>query len=104
MGVELAHLLSRKPPTLSGGEKQRVAVARCITRDPQLFLLDEPFSNLDQNLREKYRTRLKSLLSHFCITTVYVTHDQNEARVLGDLIAIMNKGKIEQCGTAEEIY
>ena len=104
MGVELEHLLDRKPPTLSGGEKQRVAVARCITRDPSLFLLDEPFSNLDQALREKYRVSLKILLKQFAITTVYVTHDHYEAMILADLLAIMDRGRIEQVGTYEEIY
>ena len=104
MGVELAHLLDRKPPTLSGGEKQRVAVARCITRDPALFLLDEPFSNLDQALREKYRVSLKMLLRQFEITTVYVTHDHYEALILADVLAIMNHGRIEQVGTYEELY
>jgi ABC-type sugar transport system ATPase subunit len=104
MGVELRHLLDRKPPTLSGGEQQRVAVARCITRDPALFLLDEPFSNLDQALREKYRVSLKLLLRQFAITTVYVTHDHYEAMILGDLLAIMSRGRIEQVGTYEEIY
>ena len=104
MGVELQHLLDRKPPTLSGGEKQRVAVARCITRDPSLFLLDEPFSNLDQALREKYRVSLKILLKQFDITTVYVTHDHYEAMILADLLAIMDRGRIEQVGTYEDIY
>jgi multiple sugar transport system ATP-binding protein len=104
MGVELAHLLDRKPRTLSGGEKQRVAVARCITRDPALFLLDEPFSNLDQALREKYRVSLKILLKQFDITTVYVTHDHHEAMILADLLAIMDRGRIEQVGTYQEIY
>jgi len=104
MGVELAHLLDRKPGTLSGGEKQRVALGRCITRDPALFLLDEPFSNLDQALREKYRVNLKILLRQFDITTVYVTHDHYEALILGDLVAIMDRGGIEQVGAYEEIY
>jgi multiple sugar transport system ATP-binding protein len=104
MGVELAHLLDRKPPTLSGGEKQRVALGRCITRDPALFLLDEPFSNLDQGLREKYRVNLKILLKQFGITAVYVTHDHQEALILGDRLAIMDEGRIEQVGTYEEIY
>ena len=104
MGVELSHLLDRMPGTLSGGEKQRVAVARCITRDPALFLLDEPFSNLDQALREKYRVNLKTLLRQFAITTVYVTHDHYEALILADLLAIMDHGRIEQVGTYQEIY
>ena len=104
MGVELAYLLDRKPRTLSGGEKQRVALGRCITRDPALFLLDEPFSNLDQALREKYRVNLKILLKQFNITTVYVTHDHHEALILADLLAIMNRGRIEQVGTYQDIY
>jgi multiple sugar transport system ATP-binding protein len=104
MGVELAYLLDRKPATLSGGEKQRVALGRCITREPALFLLDEPFSSLDQALREKYRVNLKILLRQFNITTVYVTHDHFEALILADLLAIMNRGRIEQAGTYEEIY
>jgi ABC-type sugar transport system ATPase subunit len=104
MGVELAHLLDRKPPTLSGGEKQRVALGRCITRDATLFLVDEPFANLDQALREKYRVNLKILLRQFSITTVYVTHDHHEALVLADLVAVMDRGRIEQVGTPQEIY
>jgi multiple sugar transport system ATP-binding protein len=104
MGVDLAYLLDRKPTTLSGGEKQRVALGRCITRDPALFLLDEPFSNLDQTLREKYRVNLKMLLKQFSITTVYVTHDHYEALILADRLAIMDRGRIEQVGTYEEIY
>jgi ABC-type sugar transport system ATPase subunit len=104
MGVELAHLLDRMPPTLSGGEKQRVALGRCITRDATLFLVDEPFANLDQALREKYRVNLKILLRQFAITTVYVTHDHHEALLLADLIAVMDRGRIEQVGTPQEIY
>jgi ABC-type sugar transport system ATPase subunit len=104
MGVELAHLLDRKPPTLSGGEKQRVALGRCITRDAALFLVDEPFANLDQALREKYRVNLKVLLRQFRITTVYVTHDHHEALLLADLVAVMDGGRIEQVGTPQEIY
>jgi ABC-type sugar transport system ATPase subunit len=104
MGVELSHLLDRKPPTLSGGEKQRVALGRCITRDAQVFLVDEPFANLDQALREKYRVNLKALLRQFDITTVYVTHDHHEALILADLLAVMSRGTIEQTGTPQEIY
>jgi multiple sugar transport system ATP-binding protein len=104
MGVELSYLLDRKPTTLSGGEKQRVALGRCITRDPALFLMDEPFSNLDQALREKYRVNLRLLLRQFGITTAYVTHDHYEALILADLLAIMDRGRIEQVGTYEEIY
>ena len=104
MGVELAYLLDRKPTTLSGGEKQRVALGRCITRDAALFLVDEPFANLDQALREKYRVNLKILLRQFRITTVYVTHDHNEALLLADLLAVMDRGQIVQVGTCQEIY
>jgi ABC-type sugar transport system ATPase subunit len=104
MGVELEYLLDRKPTTLSGGEKQRVAMGRCITRDASLFLVDEPFANLDQALREKYRVNLKILLRQFNITTVYVTHDHHEALILADLLAVMDRGRIEQVGTPREIY
>jgi multiple sugar transport system ATP-binding protein len=104
MGVELEYLLDRKPTTLSGGEKQRVALGRCITRDATLFLVDEPFANLDQALREKYRVNLKVLLRQFSITTVYVTHDHHEALILADLVAVMDRGRIEQVGTPQEIY
>src|SRR5262245_53529890 len=104
MGVELDYLLDRKPTTLSGGEKQRVALGRCITRDAEVFLVDEPFANLDQALRERYRVNLKVLLRQFNITTVYVTHDHHEALILADLIAVMDKGRIEQVGTPQAIY
>src|SRR6266496_3440358 len=104
MGVELSYLMDRKPTRLSGGEKQRVALGRCITRDPALFLLDEPYSNLDQALREKYRVNLKILLKQFSITTVYVTHDHYEALILADVLVIMDRGGIEQVGTYQAIY
>jgi multiple sugar transport system ATP-binding protein len=104
LGVEIEKLMGRMPKGLSGGEQQRVAIARCITRDPRLFLLDEPFSNLDAKLREKYRVQLRVLLKQFNITTVYVTHDQVEALILADLIALMNGGRIEQVGSAQEIW
>ena len=104
MGVELARLLDRRPTTLSGGEKQRVALGRCITRDPAVFLLDEPFSSLDQALRERYRVNLKILLRQFGISTVYVTHDHVEALILADRLAIMDRGGIEQVGSYDEIY
>src|SRR5215510_8861429 len=104
MGVELAHLLDRKPTTLSGGEKQRVALGRCITRDAAIFLVDEPFANLDQALSEKYRVNLKRLLKQFKITTVYVTHDHHEALLLADMLAVMNRGTIEQAGAPQDIY
>jgi ABC-type sugar transport system ATPase subunit len=104
LGVELAHLLDRKPGTLSGGERQRVAMGRCITRDATVFLVDEPFASLDQALRERYRANLKVLLQQFEITTVYVTHDHHEALLLADVLAIMDRGRIEQVGTCQEIY
>jgi ABC-type sugar transport system ATPase subunit len=104
MGVELAYLFDRKPTTLSGGEKQRVALGRCITRDAAVFLVDEPFANLDQALREKYRINLKRLLREFHITTVYVTHDHHEALLLADLLAIMERGRLAQVGTPQDIY
>ncbi|AEJ61494.1 ABC transporter related protein [Spirochaeta thermophila DSM 6578] len=104
LGVKLEHLSGRFPPNLSSGEKQRVAIGRCITRDPSLFLMDEPFSHLDQPLREEYRRQLKALLSYFDVTTVYVTHDQHEALLLADRLVVMREGKIEQAGTPEEIY
>src|SRR5256712_12147288 len=104
MGVELAYLLDRKPTTLSGGEKQRCVLGRCITRDATRFLVYEAFANLDQALREKSRVNLKILLKQFNITTVYVTHDHHEAVILADLVAVMDRGRIEQVGTPQEIY
>lgn len=104
MGVELTDLMGRFPDHLSGGEKQRVAIARCITRDPTVFLMDEPFSNLDSQLRATYRAKLRQLLQHFGITTVYVTHDQLEARVLADMIAVMSHGQIQQLGSYHQLY
>jgi multiple sugar transport system ATP-binding protein len=99
MGVELAYLINRKPTTLSGGEKQRVALGRCITRDASVFLVDEPFANLDQALREKYRVNLKRLLKQFNITTVYVTHDHHEALLL--TVARCPRGRrLPRCGWA----
>ena len=112
LDVDISYLLDRRPGKLSGGEKQRVALSRCITRDPNLFLLDEPFSNLDAKLRVKYRLHLRTLLREFNITTVYVTHDQTEAILLADYVAIMrmetsgdvNRGSVEQMGTVRELY
>ncbi len=104
LGVDIEYLLDRMPKGLSGGEKQRVALGRCITRDPRVLLLDEPFSNLDAKLRASYRMHLKTLLTRYGVTTVFVTHDQREALFLGDNIALMREGRIEQVGTAQEIY
>ena len=104
MGVGFELLMGRMPDTLSGGEKQRVGIARCIVRDPTVFLMDEPISNLDAKLRERTRTEMKRLLQRFGITTMYVTHDQQEAIFMGDRIAIMRAGKIEQYGTFDDVY
>jgi ABC-type sugar transport system ATPase subunit len=104
MGIDIEYLLDRKIAKLSGGEKQRIAIARCITRDPSIFLLDEPFSSLDAKLRSKYRIELRKLLSELKVTTVYVTHDQQEALFLADIIAVMDIGKITQVGTYDELY
>jgi ABC-type sugar transport system ATPase subunit len=104
MGVDIRHLLSRKPPTLSGGEQQRIAVARCLARDPKIFLFDEPLSNLDAQLRLETRAQLHRLLKRYEITSVYVTHDQTEAIALADRIAIMRDGKIDQIGSFRALY
>jgi ABC-type sugar transport system ATPase subunit len=98
MGVGFDELLPRKPGTLSGGQQQRIAIGRAIVRNPRLFLLDEPLSNLDAKLRAQTRVEIKRLLRRFAITTLYVTHDQTEAIALGDQIAIMRAGKVEQMG------
>jgi len=103
MGIGFDMLLDRKPGTLSGGQQQRVAIGRCIVRDPKLFLFDEPLSNLDAKLRASTRVEIKRLLRRFHITAIYVTHDQTEAITLGDRIAVMRAGKIEQIGTYDEI-
>ncbi|MFQ6066168.1 MAG: ABC transporter ATP-binding protein [bacterium] len=104
LGVGFHALLGRFPRSLSAGQKQRVALGRCIIRNPRAFLLDEPLSNLDAKLRIKTRREIKHLLARFRITTVYVTHDQAEAVALADRIAIMREGKIEQVGSFNEVY
>jgi multiple sugar transport system ATP-binding protein len=100
----LEPLLDRRPRQLSGGERQRVALARALVREPQVFLLDEPLSNLDAKLRSSAREDLKEFQQRVGITTIYVTHDQVEAMGLGDRIAVLDKGKIQQVGTPDEIY
>lgn len=100
----IGRLLARKPRALSGGERQRVALARALVREPNLFLLDEPLSNLDAKLRHAARHELKRLHGETGTTTVYVTHDQVEAMGLGERVAVMNYGKIEQIGTPSDIY
>jgi multiple sugar transport system ATP-binding protein len=102
--VELEDYLDRKPRALSGGQRQRAALARAIVRQPQVFLMDEPLSNLDAKLRLTMRAQLKHIQRRLQTTTIYVTHDQIEAMTLADRIAIMNKGKIQQIGTPDEVY
>jgi ABC-type sugar transport system ATPase subunit len=104
MGLDFDDLLPRSPKTLSGGQQQRVAIGRCIVRDPSLFLFDEPLSNLDAKLRSRTRVEIKRLLRRFAITSVYVTHDQTEAIALGDRLAVMREGRIEQVGTYHELW
>jgi iron(III) transport system ATP-binding protein len=102
--VGLKGLEERYPSQLSGGQQQRVALARALVRNPKVLLLDEPLSNLDAKLREKMRFEIKSLVRRMGITSVYVTHDQAEAMVISDRIAVMNAGNVVQVGTPDEIY
>ncbi|MEQ8965005.1 MAG: sn-glycerol-3-phosphate ABC transporter ATP-binding protein UgpC [Azospirillaceae bacterium] len=102
--LEITELLDRKPRQLSGGQQQRVAIGRAIVRDPNLFLFDEPLSNLDAKLRVEMRTELLRLHRDLGATTVYVTHDQEEAMTMADRIVVMNAGTIEQTGSPEEVY
>lgn len=102
LGIE--DLLHRKPKALSGGQRQRVAVGRAIVRDPKAFLFDEPLSNLDAKLRVEMRAELKRLHMQLKTTTVYVTHDQEEAMTLGDRVVVMNQGSIQQIGPPLEVY
>jgi sn-glycerol 3-phosphate transport system ATP-binding protein len=102
--VGLEDFLDRKPGELSGGQRQRVAMARAIIREPQVFLFDEPLSNLDAKLRVQMRHEIRRIHSRIGATSVFVTHDQHEGMTLADRMVIMNKGTIEQIGTPEEIY
>jgi len=102
--LQIGHLLDRKPGQLSGGQRQRVAMGRALARDPKLFLFDEPLSNLDAKLRVEMRAEIKLLHQRTKTTTVYVTHDQVEAMTLGDRIAVMKDGWVQQFGTPAEIY
>ncbi len=102
--LELGALLERRPAALSGGQRQRVAMGRAIVREPVAFLLDEPLSNLDARLRVQMRTELARLQRRLGTTTVYVTHDQTEAMTLGDRIAVLRHGLIQQIGTPRELY
>ncbi|MEM0481958.1 MAG: ABC transporter ATP-binding protein [Nitrososphaerota archaeon] len=100
----IKHLLDRKPAQLSGGEQQRVALGRAIVREPSVFLMDEPLSNLDAALRARMRGELKKLQERLKTTTIYVTHDQVEAMVMANRIAVMKSGRIQQIGSPQEIY
>ena len=102
MGI--GDLLDRKPGELSGGQQQRVALGRAIVRDPSVFLMDEPLSNLDAKLRAQMRTELQRIQEDLGVTTVYVTHDQTEAMTMGDRVAILNDGKLQQVATPLEAY
>jgi len=102
--LDLASLLKRKPKQLSGGQRQRVALGRAIVREPAAFLMDEPLSNLDAKLRVATRAEILKLQDSLGTTTIYVTHDQVEAMTMGDRIAVMNQGVLQQLGTPEELY
>ena len=102
--LQIEHLLDRKPGQLSGGQRQRVAMGRALARNPKLFLFDEPLSNLDAKLRVEMRAEIKLLHQRTKTTTVYVTHDQVEAMTLGDRIAVMRDGLVQQFGTPDDIY
>jgi multiple sugar transport system ATP-binding protein len=102
--VELGEFLDRKPAALSGGQRQRVALARAIVRTPEVFLMDEPLSNLDAKLRVSTRAQIKNLHHELKTTTIYVTHDQIEAMTLADRVVVMSRGEVQQVGTPLEIY
>lgn len=102
--VELNEFTHRRPAELSGGQRQRVALARAIVRKPQVFLMDEPLSNLDAKLRVSTRAQIKNLHHELAVTTIYVTHDQIEAMTLADRVVVMNKGIVQQVGTPVDIY
>jgi multiple sugar transport system ATP-binding protein len=102
--LEISHFVDRKPAQLSGGQRQRVALGRAIIRKPRVFLMDEPLANLDAKLRVYARVELKKLQRNLGVTTIYVTHDQIEAMTIGDRIAILKEGHLQQVGTPEEVY
>jgi len=102
--LDLEKYLDRKPKALSGGQRQRVAMGRAIVRSPQVFLMDEPLSNLDAKLRVQTRTQIASLTRRLGVTTVYVTHDQVEALTMGDRVAVLKDGELQQVGTPRELY
>ena len=100
----LAEVLAKKPRTLSGGQRQRVAMGRAIVREPQAFLMDEPLSNLDAKLRVQMRAEIARIQRDLAVTTIYVTHDQSEAMTLGDRVAVMRKGELQQLDTPQNLY
>src|SRR6185503_4876472 len=102
--LDLTQHLDRKPANLSGGQRQRVAMGRAIVRDPKAFLMDEPLSNLDAKLRVQMRTEVSRIQKRLGTTTVYVTHDQTEAMTLGDRVAVMRSGELQQVGKPQELY
>ena len=102
--LDISHLLDRKPKALSGGQRQRVALGRAIVRDPKVFLLDEPLSNLDAKLRAQMRTEISKLHKRLGTTFIYVTHDQTEAMTMGDRIVVMKDGFIQQVDTPQNLY
>src|SRR5919107_6224822 len=102
--LDLEQYLDRKPKALAGGQRQRVAMGRAIVRQPQVFLMDEPLSNLDAKLRVQTRTQIASLQRRLGVTTVYVTHDQTEALTMGDRICVLKDGVLQQVGTPRELY
>jgi multiple sugar transport system ATP-binding protein len=102
--LDLDDYLDRKPAKLSGGQRQRVAMGRAIVREPQVFLMDEPLSNLDAKLRVQTRTQIAALQRRLGVTTVYVTHDQVEAMTMGDRVAVLRDGVLQQCATPRELF
>ena len=102
--LKIKHLLDRKPGQLSGGQRQRVAIGRAISRNPKIFLFDEPLSNLDAALRSEMRVEISKLHKKIKTNMIYVTHDQVEAMTLADKMVILNEGRIEQVGSPDDIY
>lgn len=102
--LDLTNYLDRKPKALSGGQRQRVAMGRAIVRDPSVFLMDEPLSNLDAKLRVETRANIASLQRRLATTTIYVTHDQVEAMTMGDRVAVLHEGVLQQCASPSELY
>src|SRR5690625_7786142 len=102
--LDLEPFLDRKPKALSGGQRQRVAMGRAIVRSPQVFLMDEPLSNLDAKLRVQTRTQIASLQRRLGVTTVYVTHDQTEAMTMGDRVAVLDHGILQQVDRSRRMY